>query len=79
VTAAVVLGTLYTAAQVVSVGSVVFVAINQLRKPIMDASVWWLVQLVGSAAVRAAWTALVSYVVVQVCRRVVAAPEASTR
>jgi hypothetical protein len=42
-------------------------------------SAWWVVQGVGSMAVRTAWTALVSYAAVQVCRRVVAAREANTR
>jgi hypothetical protein len=77
VTAAIVLGILETAMHVLSLGSLVLMAFNDEMRG--HVSAWWVVQGVGSMAVRTAWTALVSYAAVQVCRRVVAAREANTR
>jgi hypothetical protein len=68
ITAAVVLGILQTVTAVFSLGSTIFIAVTELSGPSINLSTWWVVETVGSAAVRAAWTALVSYAAVQVFR-----------
>jgi hypothetical protein len=70
--AAVVLGLLATANEAVTlVGAVSAVSAAEPFK-------WWHLQIVLSHAVTTAWTALVSYAAVQVCRRVIAVGTSAT-
>jgi hypothetical protein len=67
--AAVVLGVWKTAVAVVALGSTIALTVGGARTTPVQPLTWWHVEIVLTAAVNAAWTALVPFVVVQACRR----------
>lgn len=66
--AAVVLGVWKTAVAGVALGSTIAFTVSAARTSGQPLT-WWHVEVVLTAAVNAAWTALVSFMVVQACRR----------